>query len=70
VTSSLIAETPTLDQVLGTYAMQLGTDFVGYRNQDTTAAFSADRMHAAHELNGPTFAHDILTTEELCRGWR
>jgi len=22
-------------------------------------------MHAAHELNGPTFAHAILTTEEL-----
>jgi hypothetical protein len=22
-------------------------------------------MHAAHELNGPTFAHEILTTTEL-----
>jgi hypothetical protein len=22
-------------------------------------------MHAAHELNGPTFAHAILTTNEL-----
>jgi len=22
-------------------------------------------MHAAHELNGPTFAHAILATEEL-----
>ena len=22
-------------------------------------------MHAAHELNGPTFAHAIVTTEEL-----
>ena len=33
--------------------------------KDATAAFSTDRMHAAHELNGPTFAHDILTTAEL-----
>ena len=33
--------------------------------KDATAAFSPDRMHAAHELNGPTFAHDILTTDEL-----
>jgi len=24
-----------------------------------------DRMHAAHELNGPTYAHAILTTVEL-----
>jgi hypothetical protein len=22
-------------------------------------------MHAAHKLNGPTFAHEILTTAEL-----
>lgn len=32
---------------------------------DATAAFSQDRMHAAHELNGPTFAHAILTTAQL-----
>jgi len=33
--------------------------------KDATAAFSPDRMHAAHELNGPTFAHRIVTTSEL-----
>lgn len=33
--------------------------------KDATAAFSQDRMHAAHELNGPTFAHAILSTAEL-----
>jgi len=33
--------------------------------KDATAAFSADRMHAAHELNGPTFAHAIVTTAEI-----
>ena len=33
--------------------------------KDATAAFSQEMMHAAHELNGPTFAHAILTTAEL-----
>jgi nicotinamidase-related amidase len=33
--------------------------------KDATAAFSEERMYAAHELNGPTFAHEIVTTEEL-----
>ncbi|MGE3492426.1 MAG: isochorismatase family cysteine hydrolase [Vicinamibacterales bacterium] len=32
---------------------------------DATAAFSPDRMFAAHALNAPTFAHAILTTREL-----
>jgi hypothetical protein len=33
--------------------------------RDATAAFSHEVMHAAHDLNGPTFAHAILTTSEL-----
>jgi nicotinamidase-related amidase len=33
--------------------------------RDATAAFSAEAMHAAHEINGPTFAHVILTTEAV-----
>ena len=33
--------------------------------KDATAAFSHEGMHAAHEVNGPSFAHTILTTEEL-----
>lgn len=32
---------------------------------DATAAFSTEAMHAAHELNGPTYAHAILTTEDV-----
>lgn len=32
---------------------------------DATAAFTREAMHAAHVLNGPTFAHAILTTREL-----
>ena len=33
--------------------------------KNATAAFSQDRMHATHRLNGPTFAHTILATVEL-----
>jgi hypothetical protein len=33
--------------------------------KDAIAAFSKDRMNAAHELNGPNFADVILTTAEL-----
>lgn len=33
--------------------------------KDATAAFSREAMHAAHEINGPTIAHAILTTQEL-----
>ena len=33
--------------------------------KDATAAFTEEMMYAAHELNGPTFAHAILTTSEL-----
>jgi nicotinamidase-related amidase len=32
---------------------------------DATAAFSSEAMHAAHEINGPTFAHAILTTDAM-----
>jgi hypothetical protein len=33
--------------------------------KDTTAAFTQEAMRAAHAVNGPTYAHAILTTEEL-----
>ena len=45
------------------FAMELGYHVTLVR--DATAAFSKEMMHAAHELNGPTFAHAILTTAEL-----
>ena len=32
---------------------------------DATAAFSQEGMHAAHQINGPRFAHAMVTTEEL-----
>jgi nicotinamidase-related amidase len=47
----------------GRFAMEIGYHVTLVR--DATAAYSRDMMHAAHELNGPTFAHAILTTAEL-----
>lgn len=35
--------------------------------RDPTAAFGADAMHAAHNINAPSFAHAVLTTTELLR---
>lgn len=45
------------------YAMELGYHVTLVR--DATAAFKREMMHAAHELNGPTYAHTILYTSEL-----
>jgi len=45
------------------YAMELGYHVTLV--PDATAAFTPELMHAAHELNGPTFAHAILKTDEL-----
>jgi nicotinamidase-related amidase len=33
--------------------------------RDAPAAFSPETMHSAHQINGPTFAHAILSTDEL-----
>jgi nicotinamidase-related amidase len=33
--------------------------------KDATAASSSEVMHAAHEITGPTFAHSIVTADEL-----
>ena len=45
------------------FAMELGYHVTLVR--DATAAFSHEMMHAAHEPNGPTYAHSILTTAEV-----
>jgi nicotinamidase-related amidase len=47
----------------GRFAMELGYHVTLVT--DATAAFSQELMHAAHKLNGPTYAHEILTTAEL-----
>ena len=53
----------TCIEATGRYAMELGYHVTLVK--DATAAFSKDRMHAAHVLNGRHFAHAILTTAEL-----
>ena len=47
----------------GRFGMELGYHVTLVK--DATAAFSPEAMHAALEVNGPTFAHAILATDEL-----
>ncbi|BBE35487.1 isochorismatase [Sphingosinicella microcystinivorans] len=47
----------------GRYAMEIGYHVTLV--SDATAAYSKEMMHAAHELNGPSYAHAIMTTAEL-----
>ena len=53
----------TCIEATGRFAMELGYHVTLIT--DATAANSWENMHAAHEINGPNFAHAILTTEEL-----
>lgn len=53
----------TCVETSGRYASELGYHVTLVRN--ATGSFSADAMHAAHEINGPTYAHAILTTAKL-----
>jgi nicotinamidase-related amidase len=53
----------TCIEATGRFAMELGYHVTLVK--DATADFSREAMHAAHEINGPTFAHAILTTDEL-----
>jgi nicotinamidase-related amidase len=61
VTAGLLAN--TCIESTSRFAMELGYHVTLVR--DATAAFSHEHIHAAHDLNGPTFAHVILTTQEL-----
>ncbi len=53
----------TCIELTARFAMELGYHVTLVR--DATAAFTSEIMHAAHQLNGPTFAHAIVTTKEL-----
>jgi nicotinamidase-related amidase len=53
----------TCIECTGRFATELGYHVTLVK--DATAAFTEEMMYAAHELNGPTFAHAILTTSEL-----
>jgi nicotinamidase-related amidase len=50
-------------ETTGKFGTELGYHVTLVR--DATAAFSPEAMHAAHEINRPTYAHSILTTSEL-----
>ncbi len=45
------------------FAVELGYHVTLVR--DATAALSFEAMHAAHDINGPTYAHVILTSADL-----
>lgn len=47
----------------GKYAAELGYHVTLVR--DATAAASTEAMRCAHDINGPTFAHEIVTTAQL-----
>jgi nicotinamidase-related amidase len=53
----------TCIEATGRFGMELGYHVTLVK--DATAAFSHEAMHAAHAVNGPTFAHAIMTTKEL-----
>lgn len=53
----------TCIEATGRYGSELGYHVTLVR--DATAAFSHEAMHAAHDINGPTYAHAILTTDQL-----
>ena len=50
-------------EATGRFGMELGYHITLVT--DATAAFTHEAMEAAHRLNGPTFAHAILTSSEL-----
>jgi len=50
-------------ETTGKFAVELGYHVTLVH--DATAAFSAEAMKVAHEINGPTYAHAIVTTGEL-----
>jgi nicotinamidase-related amidase len=55
-------------EATGRYGMELGYEVTLVR--DATAAFSAAAMQCAHDINGPTYAHAIVTTDELMQAIR
>lgn len=50
-------------ETTGKFGVELGYHVTLVR--DATAAASTDAMRVAHEINGPTYAHAIVSTDEL-----
>src|SRR5260370_8582071 len=53
----------TCIQCAARFGMELGYHVTLIK--DATAAFNQEGMHAAHEVDGPRYAHALLTTQEL-----
>jgi nicotinamidase-related amidase len=53
----------TCIETTGRFAAELGYHVTLVR--DATATYTMEMMRSAHELNGPTYAHAIVTTAEL-----
>lgn len=51
----------------GRFAMELGYHVTLVRG--TTVSWTREMVHAAHELNGPTFAHNIVDTAEMVKAF-
>lgn len=58
---SLLAN--TCIETTARFAAELGYHVTLVRG--ATTAFSAEAMHAAHDINAPNFAHAIVTAAEL-----
>ncbi|GAA4024579.1 isochorismatase family cysteine hydrolase [Streptomyces plumbiresistens] len=50
------------------FAMELGYHVALVRG--ATAAWTREMLHAAHELNGPTYAHAIVTADEIVAAFK
>ncbi|MFD3497100.1 isochorismatase family cysteine hydrolase [Streptomyces sp. NPDC058676] len=50
------------------FAMELGYHVTLVRG--ATAAWTREMLHAAHELNGPTYAHAIVTADEIVTAFK
>ncbi|WP_308789409.1 cysteine hydrolase [Streptomyces tubercidicus] len=66
VTIGLLAN--TCIESTSRFAMELGYHVTLVR--DATAAVQPAMMHAAHELNGPTFAHAIVATADVVTAFK
>ncbi|MDH6624594.1 nicotinamidase-related amidase [Streptomyces sp. LBL] len=50
------------------YAMELGYHVTLVRG--ATAAWTREMLHAAHDLNGPSYAHAILSADEIVTAFK
>lgn len=66
VTVGLLAN--TCIESTSRYAMELGYHVTLVRG--ATAAWTREMLHAAHELNGPSYAHAIVNADEIVTAFK